>query len=396
MEKENNELNIKNILPNVKRGKVLLGMSGGVDSSVSAVLLKEAGFDVIGATMRLLPDDDPEISDGCCSLSSMFDAIKVCAKLGIPHYTLHCEEDFDKKVICDFMNSYRDGKTPNPCVECNRYFKFGAFYDKAMELGCDYIAMGHYAKIEYSEKYGQNVLRKSSSNNKDQTYFLYNIQNEVLQKMIFPLEDFETKDEVRAIAEKYNLTVAKRKDSQEICFCPDGNYQEFLLQQFKNRKLNKEDMGAKEGNFIFNGKTIGKHKGVMYYTVGQRKGLGISYKEPLYVIRIDKDRNEVVLGTNEDLFSKELKANELNFLLKNFDLSKKVDITAKIRYSTKDYKATLAVLDDNLKKDGCNNSISRDKIAIVKFDEPQRAITPGQSVVFYLDDGVVLGGGKII
>ena len=137
----------------------------------------------------------------------------------------------------DFMNSYRDGKTPNPCVECNRYFKFGAFYDKAMELGCDYIAMGHYAKIEYSEKYGQNVLRKSSSNNKDQTYFLYNIQNEVLQKMIFPLEDFKTKDEVRAIAEKYNLTVAKRKDSQEICFCPDGNYQEFLLQQFKNRNL---------------------------------------------------------------------------------------------------------------------------------------------------------------
>ena len=354
--------------------RVLLGMSGGVDSSVSALLLKQAGYDVIGATMRLWEDkENPEIEGGCCSFSATYDAKRVCDKIGIPHYTLDCRESFDDKVVNDFINCYECAKTPNPCIECNKYLKFDLFYKKALELGCDYISTGHYAKVEYSEKYNQYVLKKSNASKKDQTYFLYSMNKNVLSKLVFPLENFEDKSEIRKIAEENGLAVAKKPDSQEVCFIPDNNYIGFI-KKYSTKKI-------KGGNIVLkDGTILGKHEGLINYTVGQRKGLGISYKEPLYVIKLDKDTNEVIVGTEKELYSTVLYANELNFLL-DLDLSKKMDVKAKIRYRAKEADAVIYPEENGMVK--------------VEFKEPQRAITPGQSVVFYIDD-VVLGGGKIV
>lgn len=354
--------------------KVLIGMSGGVDSSVSAALLKEEGYEVIGATMKLWEDKEcPEVEGGCCSFSATYDAKRVCDKLEIPHYTLNCENDFKKYVIDDFVNCYKNCKTPNPCIECNKYLKFGVFYKKALELGCEYVSTGHYAKIEYSEKYKQYVLKKSDSEQKDQTYFLYSIPREVISHIIFPLEKYEKKEDVRKIAEKYELKVAHKKDSQEVCFIPDNNYGKFL-----EKNIN---IKPKKGNIILkDGTILGEHKGLIYYTVGQRKGLGISYKEPLYVLKLDSKNNQVIVGIEEELYSKELIANELNFIL-DIDLSKPIEVMAKVRYRAKSAKAILYPEVEG-------------KVKVV-FEEPQRAITPGQSVVFYIDD-IVLGGGKIL
>lgn len=267
------------------------------------------------------------------------------------------------------------GKTPNPCIECNKFIKFGAFYKLAKEYGCEYIATGHYAKVEFSEKYNQYVLKKSKVENKDQTYFLYGINKEILPNILFPLSDFDDKDEIRKIALEQGLEVAKKKDSQEICFIQNNNYIEFLKEEKK-----EEFESEKEGKIVLkNREILGKHNGLTNYTVGQRKGIGISYKEPLYVLRLDNEKNEVVVGTERELYSKELKANELNFLL-NMDLGTELEIEAKVRYRSKPAKATLEI---------------ENEIAKVTFKEPQRAITPGQSVVFYLNN-IVLGGGKII
>ena len=323
--------------------------------------------------MKLWGDKEcPEVEGGCCSFSGTYDAKRVCDKLEIPHYTLNCEEEFQTHVINDFIACYETCKTPNPCIECNKYLKFGVFYQKAIELGCDYISTGHYAKIEYSEKYRSFVLKKSESDKKDQTYFLYSIPKEVLPKMLFPLENYKTKEEVRKVAEKYELKVAHKKDSQEVCFIPDNNYGKFLTQKGKVK--------PKKGNIVLqeDGSILGEHEGLIYYTIGQRKGLGVSYKEPLYVIKLDKEKNEVIVGTEEKLYRKELYATDLNFLL-DIDLSKGIEIEAKVRYRANPAKATLWVEQNRAK---------------VVFKEPQRAITPGQSVVFYLED-VVLGGGKI-
>lgn len=356
-----------------RKPKVLLGMSGGVDSSVSAIVLKEMGYEVIGATMKLWEDkENSEIEGGCCSYSAIYDAKRVCDKLGIAHYTLNCEEEFQTHVIDDFICAYENCRTPNPCIECNKYLKFGVFYKKALELECDYVATGHYAKIEYLEKYKQYVMKKSEADKKDQTYFLYSIPKEVLPKIIYPLENFKSKEEVRKLAEKYELNIAHKKDSQEVCFIPDNNYINFL-----KKSGNKE---TKAGNIIMkDGTILGKHNGLINYTIGQRKGLGVSYKVPLYVIQLNKEKNEVIVGEEKDLYRKELKANECNFLL-DIDLSKEVEIMAKVRYRAKEAKAMLKV---------------ENGIANVLFDEKQRAITAGQSVVFYIDD-MVLGGGKII
>ena len=347
--------------------KVLLGMSGGVDSSVSAILLKQAGYEVIGATMILWNGNTSIIQD----------AKKVCEELEIQHVVLNYEEQFRKHVINDFISCYQCATTPNPCIECNRYLKFGVLYETAKELGCDFIATGHYAKTKWNDEYKQYILTKSNSEKKDQSYFLYSISSEVLDKLLFPLSDFTDKTEIRKIAEENNLVVAKKKDSQEICFIPDDDYAKFL--QENGSKI-------KEGNIVLkDGTTLGKHKGLFYYTVGQRKGLGIAYPEPLYVLDLNIKKNEVVVGREEQLYSKELYANDLNFLIKNINLTKPIEVMAKVRYRSKPAKAVLEII----KKD---NVIDKAKVV---FEEPQRAVTSGQSVVFYIDD-IVLGGGKII
>lgn len=343
--------------------KVLLGMSGGVDSSVSAIILQKQGYEVIGLTMLLCEDEQS---------TAIEDAKKVCEKLNIEHHVVDLRKEFQKNVIDNFACSYAHAKTPNPCVECNKYMKFGAFYKIAQDLNCDFIATGHYAKIEYSEKYKEYVLIKSNSEKKDQTYFLYGINKEILPKVIFPLSDFEDKTEIRNIAEENGLIVAKKKDSQEICFIPNNDYISFL----KNYESNIKD---KKGKIVLrSGEILGEHNGLIHYTVGQRKGLGIAYKEPLYVLELDNKNNQVIVGTENELYNDKLEANELNFLV-DIDLSKPIEVKAKIRYRAKEAEAILKVEND---------------IAKVTFKEPQRAITPGQSVVFYKDD-VVIGGGKI-
>jgi len=341
--------------------KVLLGMSGGVDSSVSAILLKEQGYEVIGTTLELIDSN----------IDTSLDAKKVCGSMGIDHVTYDYKSEFKDKVINNFITCYANCKTPNPCIECNRYMKFGAMWEKAKELGCEYIATGHYAKVEYSEKYRRWVLKKSSNEKKDQSYVLWNIPKELIEHIIFPLAEFEEKDTIREIARKNNLNVANKPDSEDICFIPDGNYKKFLEEN--------SDIKPKEGNIVNSkGKVLGKHTGLYNYTIGQRKGLGISNPSPLFVLGFNKEKNEVIVGEEKELYKKEILVSDINLLLVD-EITSWLEVTVKTRYSTKVAKAKIIQEGNNIK---------------VIFDEPQRAITPGQSAVFYIDD-IVLGGGKI-
>ena len=341
-------------------------MSGGVDSSVSALLLKEQGYEVIGATMELFA------GSSCCNINTYIDAKNVCFQIGIPHFTYDYKEQFKKHVIDDFINCYKNCKTPNPCIECNKYLKFGFMYEKAKELGCNYIATGHYAKTEYSEEYGRWVLKKSNAGSKDQSYVLWNIPKELIEHVIFPLADFESKDEIREIARKNNLKVANKPDSEDICFVPDGNYKKFLE--------NNSDIKPKKGNIVNSkGEILGEHTGLYNYTIGQRKGLGISYKVPLFVLGFNKDRNEVIVGEENELYKKEIRVGDINLLLVD-EITEPMEVYGKTRDSSKVAKATITQENDEIK---------------VVFNEPQRAITPGQSAVFYVGD-IVLGGGKIL
>lgn len=343
--------------------KVLLGMSGGVDSSVSAIILKEQGYDVMGTTLNLL---------SCSNCCSYIDVKEICSQIQVPHYIYEGKHEFDEYVIQDFIDEYKNCRTPNPCIRCNKYLKFGAMYEQAKKIGCDYIATGHYAKIEFDKRYNKNVLKKSKAIGKDQSYVLYNIPKDLLDKIIFPLGDFESKNEIRKIAEEHELKVAHKKDSEDICFIPDGNYKEFLE--------NNSDIKAKEGNIVnSNGDILGKHNGLYKYTIGQRKGLGISNPVPLYVLGFDKNKNELIVGEEQELYKKELYARDINLLLID-DLKEPIKVNAKIRYSSKEAIATIYPEPE-------------DKIKVV-FAEPQKSVTPGQAVVFYIDD-VVLGGGII-
>lgn len=290
---------------------------------------------------------------------------------GIEHHVVKYKEEFKKYVIDDFICCYQNCKTPNPCIECNKYMKFGLMYKKAQELGCKYIATGHYAKTEYDERYGRVVLKKSKSEKKDQSYVLYALPSEITENMLFPLGDFENKDEIREIAKKNNLETASKKDSQDICFIPDGDYIKFL---------NENNIKFKNGNIVTkDGQILGKHNGLHRYTIGQRKGLGIAYKNPLYVIKLDKEKNEVVVGEEKDIYSSQITVVEFNNIL-GIEI-KNLEVKAKVRYSAKEAEVII-------------NEIKNGEV-VVKFKEPQRAVTPGQSIVFYIDD-VVLGGGKIV
>lgn len=353
--------------------KVVVGMSGGVDSSVAAYLLKEKGYDVIGVTMQIWQDEEREqVEDngGCCGLSAVDDARRVAQSIGIPYYVMNFKKDFKESVIDYFIDEYKKGRTPNPCIACNRYVKWESLLKRSKEIGADFIATGHYARVEKHPETGRFAIRQSVTEKKDQTYALYNLTQEQLGSTLMPVGEY-TKDEIRAIAEKIGLYVANKPDSQEICFIPDDNYGGFIEKE-TGRKF-------RQGNFVdVEGNVLGKHKGIVHYTVGQRKGLGIAFGKPMYVLEIKPETNEVVLANNEDLFQTKLYAKNVNFMaLPNFDNKK---LMAKIRYSHKKAPCTVRMIDE-------------DTLECV-FDEPQRAITPGQAVVFY-DGEYVAGGGTI-
>lgn len=354
--------------------KVAVGMSGGVDSSVAAYLLKEQGFDVIGVTMQIWQDEDPQQAaenGGCCGLSAVDDARRVADMLEIPYYVLNFKKEFKENVIDYFMDEYMHARTPNPCIACNRYVKWEALLNRALELGCDYIATGHYARVCQLDN-GRYALKKSATDKKDQTYALYNLTQEQLSRTLMPVGEYE-KDEIRKIAEKIGLLVANKPDSQEICFIPDNDYAGYI-----ERETGKT---FETGNFVdTSGNILGKHKGIIHYTIGQRKGLGLSLGAPAFVLDIRPETNEVVIGTNEDTFHDCLLANKVNFMSVP-EIKEEMKVTAKIRYSHIGAPCTIKM-------------IGNDQIAC-KFDEAVRAITPGQAVVFY-DGNVVVGGATIM
>ncbi len=351
--------------------KVLLGMSGGVDSSVAAILLQKEGYEVYGVTLKLWESEEQEST--CCNLEATLDAKRVCDQLGIPHYTMNVKEQFNEHVIQDFICQYKNCRTPNPCIECNKYLKFGYMYQKAKELEIDYLATGHYAKMEYSEEYGRYVLKKANNIEKDQSYVLYSMPKELLGKVVFPLANMESKEEIRKVAREHNLQVANKPDSEDICFIPDGNYKGFLE--------NNSDLQPKEGNIVNRqGEILGKHQGLYRYTIGQRKGLGIAYSEPLFVIGFKPEKNELIVGTEKEIYQKEMLVNQINFLLID-QLESPMKVMVKTRYSSKEYPAIIEMVQEDTIK--------------VTFDEEVSRITPGQSAVFYVDD-MVLGGGKIV
>lgn len=358
----------------MSKGKVMIGMSGGVDSSVAAAILSNEGYDVVGVTMQIWPDKSEErqkVEGGCCSLSAVDDARRVANTLGIPYYVLNFKDIFQQKVIDYFTSEYTKGRTPNPCIACNRYVKFEALLQKAVSMGMDYVATGHYARVEYDAARGRYLLKKSVTAAKDQTYALYTLTQEQLSRTLFPIGDY-TKDKVREMASELGLTVAAKPDSQEICFVDDNDYAGFITQN--------TDYQIKPGNFVdIDGNILGTHKGIIHYTVGQRKGLGGTFGRPMYVVAVNAENNTVVLGDENEVFSNRLTANDLNFISTD-RIIEETRITAKIRYTAKEAPAVV-------------RPISSDRAEVV-FDNTQRAITPGQSVVFY-DGDIVMGGGTI-
>lgn len=342
----------------MERKTIAIGMSGGVDSSVAACLLKDKGYNVIGVTLELLDNKETK--------KSIEDAKTICEKIDIKHYICDLKKEFREEIVQNFITAYQQGKTPNPCVLCNRLFKFGLFYEKALKLGADYIATGHYARVE------NNRLIMSLADGKDQSYFLCQIKKEILPKVLFPLNEFQSKDEIRALARKYQLPVSEKKDSQEVCFIPNDDYKTFLKQNGEKEKQGKI--------ILTDGTVLGNHQGLFRYTIGQRKGLNISYKEPLYVIQLDTKNNNLIVGTNDELFNQELIATNMNYLVEKDEFFN-TKLFAKIRS-----RGNLEEVD----------TVSEEQNQLkIRFKNKLRAITPGQLIVFYNENKECLGGAYI-
>lgn len=355
--------------------KVVVGMSGGVDSSVAACLLKEQGYEVIGVTMQIWQDEDvqkQEENGGCCGLSAVDDARRVAQVLDIPYYVMNFKNEFKRTVMDYFVEEYLRGRTPNPCIACNRYVKWEALLHRSLEIGADYIATGHYARIEQLSN-GRYAVCMSKTAAKDQTYALYNLTQQQLAHTLMPVGEY-TKEEIRQIAEAHRLPIANKPDSQEICFIPDNDYAGFIDREAGKRV-------PPRGNFVTaDGRILGEHKGITHYTVGQRKGLNLAMGHPVFVTEIRPETNEVVIGEAEDVFTKELYFEQPNCMA--VEAFRDGDrFLGKVRYG---HKGTMC-------------SISHGEKGLLKctFDEPVRAVTPGQAVVLY-QDGYVAGGGTIV
>lgn len=353
--------------------KAIIAMSGGVDSSVAALLTKETGDECIGATMKLFHNEDIGVKreKTCCSLDDVEDARNVCYRMGIRYYVFNFSERFKEDVMDRFVDAYEHGATPNPCIDCNRYLKFDKMFQRMRELEYDYIVTGHYARVEYDEEKNRYLLKKAVDDTKDQSYVLYMLTQEQLAHIFLPLGGLR-KTEVREIAEKHGFVNARKHDSQDICFVPDGDYAKFI-EQYTGRKSIPGDFVDTEGNIL------GKHKGIIHYTLGQRRGLGIPAASRLYVCDISPKTNQVVLGNNEDLFHLELTATKVN-LISCESLKEPMRLKAKIRYRHPEQEAVAWQTEDG--------------VLHVRFDKPQRAITRGQAVVLY-DGDIVVGGGVI-
>ena len=355
------------------KGRVLVAMSGGVDSSVTAWLLKEQGYDCIGVTMKLYENETIGRPKGhtCCSLEDVEDARSVARRMGIPYYVFNFTDDFSEKVIRHFVESYEQGRTPNPCIDCNRYLKFDRLYRRARELGCDFIATGHYARIVRSPD-GRWQMKKAADEKKDQSYVLYSLTQDQLAHTLLPLGDLD-KARVREIAEAQGFLNARKHDSQDICFVPDGDYAAFL-ERYTGKSYPPGEFLDEAGNHL------GTHRGIVRYTIGQRKGLGVSADEPLYVQRKDVDANTVTLAPNRRLYRSELDGTDVNWLSIPRPEGP-VSVTARTRNHQTEQPAVLTVT-------------GPDRIHLA-FEAPQRAISPGQAVVFY-DGENVLGGATIL
>lgn len=348
--------------------RIVVAMSGGVDSSVAALLLKEQGYQVIGVTLHIWDSNDSAKS--CCGLKAITDAQRVCAKLEIPFYTIDTKQEFEQWVIRDFCDEYPKGRTPNPCIRCNQFIKFDFLLSKAKELGAEKIATGHYAQVQYDQNHQRWLLGKGIDQKKDQSYVLYAMNQEQLSKTLLPLGKLK-KTEVREIAKKLDLIVADKPDSQEICFIPDNNYAKFLM---KNRNYQ-----AQPGQILnMQGKVIGKHPGIIYYTIGQRRRIGIAHKEPLYVTKIDPIKNEITVGTEDEVYQTKFTVTDLNFI--SIDkLTEPQNCQTKIRYTHLPAESQIKPVQNRVE---------------VEFSHGQWAVTPGQAAVFY-DNDIVIGGGII-